>query len=352
MSATTPSGDLELQPGAGPVNLPITVRNDGGSPSDPVQVALNLPPGVSAVPAGGGGGAVSGFSRQAETPATTQLSVDCPGGTGTVTCKTGSGLQPGQTAVLTFRLQADDSAQGGTVTGSVTAGATIKVAVSVKVTVKSPPDLLALQADTDGLSAFPWTRNPLVYVRVRNTGDTTKPVTVTFDHALYQSWSLSGFPCHSTDTGATCTTRGALAPGQHVNLWVRLKGRPAHNAAVTVNATLGKAAQQAKVSFGCWLEICDVPYPTTGVPPTPSTSSTTTPETSESSSSSKKPPHRKPTPSSTPPAKPTDPVTTTPPSTPSTTTSAPPTPGSGNSGKPGETPPSIEPRGFFDWLRG
>lgn len=355
MSATTPSGDLELQPGAGPVNLPITVRNDGGSPSDPVQVALNLPPGVSAVPAGGGGGAVSGFSRQADTPATTQLSIDCPGGTGTVTCKTGSGLQPGQTAVLTFRLQADDSAQGGTVTGSVTAGATIKVAVSVKVTVKSPPDLLALQADTDGLSAFPWTRNPLVYVRVRNTGDTTKPVTVTFDHALYQSWSLSGFPCHSTDTGATCTTRGALAPGQHVNLWVRLKGRPAHNAAVTVNATLGKAAQQAKVSFGCWLGICDVPYPTTGVPPTPTSSpssSTTTSDTPESASSSKKPPHRKPTPSSTPPAKPTDPVTTTPPSTPSTTTSAPPTPGSGNSGKPGETPPSIEPRGFFDWLRG
>ncbi|WP_326568364.1 sigma-70 family RNA polymerase sigma factor [Amycolatopsis rhabdoformis] len=357
MSATTPPDGLELQPGDGPVTLPITVRNDGGSPSDPVDVALNLPPGVSAVPAGGGGGAVGGFSRQADTQ-TSQVNVDCPGGTGTVTCKTGSGLQPGQTAVLTFRLQADDSAQGGTVTGSVTAGAKIKVAVRVKVTVKAPPDVLALQADTDGLSAFPWTRNPLVYVRVRNTGKTTKPVTVTFDHALYQSWSLSGFPCHSTGTGATCTTRGALAPGQHVNLWVRLKGRPTHNAPVTVSATLGKAAQQAQVTFGCWLGICEVPYPTTGVPtPSPSsdTPSSDTPESSDSptsSSPSKKPTHKHEPTSSTPPAKPTEPITTTPPSTPPATTSAPPTPGNGNSGKPGDTPPSIEPRGFFDWLRG
>ncbi|HWD06511.1 MAG TPA: sigma-70 family RNA polymerase sigma factor [Amycolatopsis sp.] len=355
VTATTPPSGVELQPGAGPVSLPITVRNDGGSPSDPVQATLNLPPGVSAVPAGGGGGAVGGFARE-DAPAESQLNVDCPGGSGTVTCKTGSGLQPGQSAVLTFRLQADDSARGGTVTGSVTAGSSIKVAVNVKVTVKEPPDALLLQADTDHLSAYPWTRNPLVYVRVRNTGETTKPVTVTFDHALYRSWSSSDFPCHPTAAGASCTTRGALAPDQQVSLWVRLRGRPPHNAPVTVSALLGKTQQQTQVKFGCWLEICDVPYPT-GAPSPSATSSSPEPpahpEPPALPSASKKPTHHPAPPapsSSTPPAKPSDPVATTPPSTPSTTTSAPPTPGTGDSDEPWHTRPSLEPRGFFGWL--
>ena len=55
MSATTPPDGVELQPGAGPVSLPITVRNDGGSVSEPVVAALKLPPGVHAIESGGGG---------------------------------------------------------------------------------------------------------------------------------------------------------------------------------------------------------------------------------------------------------------------------------------------------------
>jgi hypothetical protein len=106
--------DVELQPGGGPVTMPITVRNDGGSVSDPVSATLNLPPGVTAVPAGGGGGAASGFSALAKSDA--PIIVNCPGGTGTVTCKTDHGLQPGQSATLNFRLTADDTAQAGTVT--------------------------------------------------------------------------------------------------------------------------------------------------------------------------------------------------------------------------------------------
>ena len=132
------------------------MRNDGGSPSEPVAVALNLPPGVHAVPTGGGGAPMA--YAQAAPP----IAVNCPGGEGTVTCKTGAGLQPGQSAVLTYRLQADDTAQGGTVTGSVTAGVRIRVAVSIQVTVKPPPDAVVLEAETDGLSVFPWERHPLV----------------------------------------------------------------------------------------------------------------------------------------------------------------------------------------------
>jgi hypothetical protein len=331
MSPTTPPGGIELQPGAAPVNLPITVRNDGGSPSEPVAVALNLPPGVHAVPAGGGGAPMA--YAQAATPS--PIEVKCPGGDGTVTCKTGTGLQPGQSAVLNFRLQADDTAQGGVVTGSVTAGVQIRVEVSVQVVVKPPPDAVVLEAETDGLSAFPWIQHPLVYVRVRNTGQTTKPVTVTFDHPLWQWWSLRGFPCQPTADGASCTTRGAVAPGQHVNLWVRLKGRPA-DGRVTINARLGTAtAPPVTVDFGCWHHWCEPA-------PLPPTSTTTAPGTTTPTKPSK--PAKPTTP---PPAKMTETADPEPPAS-STTTSAPPPPGGG----PASTEPTAFPEKIFNWLTG
>lgn len=329
MTATTPPGGVELQPGSAPVNLPLTVRNDGGSVSEPVVAALNLPPGVHAVDAGGGGAPMA--FAQAAGP----VAVSCPGGDGTVVCKTGAGLQPGQSAVLTFRLKADETAAAGsTVTGSVTAGMTIKVAVSVQVTVKPPPDAVVLEAQGDGLSSFPWTRNPLVYVRVRNTGQTTKPVTVTFDHPLGQWWSLRGFPCHPTPEGATCTTRGAVAPGQHVNLWVRLQGRPPKGEPVTIGATLGTAsAAPVQVYFDCWRKWCGEP-----VPPSTTASPTTKPtKPTKPSTTTTKPPATTP-----------DPTTTTEPPVQSTTTSAPPKP----TGNPGEKPPTVAPEGFFNWLTG
>ncbi|MET8998919.1 sigma-70 family RNA polymerase sigma factor [Amycolatopsis sp. NPDC004169] len=329
MSATTPPDGLELSPGTA-TNLPITVRNDGGSPSDPVAVALNLPRGVRAVDTGGGGALLA----RADAPG--PVSVNCPGGTGKVTCKTGAGLQPGQSATLNFRLQADEDAEGGTVTGSVTAGVQISVAVSVKVTVKLPKDDMVLEAQGDGLSAFPWNHHPLVYVRVRNTGETTRPVTVTFDHPLKQWWSLRGFPCTTTDDGATCTTKSAVAPGQHVNLWVRLKGRP-DDGRVTITAELGRAtAPPVTVDFGCWRHWC-------GKDPQPPTSTTTAPTSS-------KPSKPKPTPSkpsSAPPVTTTEEPTLEPPVA-TTTTSAPPRSG----GKPGAKPPTVSPEKAFGWLTG
>ncbi|GLY41590.1 hypothetical protein Amsp01_076130 [Amycolatopsis sp. NBRC 101858] len=326
VSATTPPGGLELSPGTA-MNLPLTVRNDGGSPSEPVAAALKLPPGVRAVDAGGGGAPMA-FAQDGA-----PISVNCPGGEGTVVCKTGAGLQPGQSATLNFRLQADEDAQGGTVTGSVTAGLQINVAVSVKVTVKQPPEAVVLEAQGDGLSAFPWTRNPLVYVRVRNTGETTKPVTVTFDHPLWQWWSLRGFPCTPSGDGATCTTKSALAPGQHVNLWVRLKGRP-DDGRVTINAKLGKAsAKPVTVDFGCYHHWC-------GKDPLPSPTPSTTPSKPTPTSPTK--------PTSTPPATTTKTEPTTEPPTSTTTTSAPPQPGT----KPGDQRPTVTPERGFGWLTG
>ncbi|MGW3964121.1 sigma-70 family RNA polymerase sigma factor [Amycolatopsis sp. NPDC005003] len=328
MSATTPPDGVELSPGAAK-NLPITVRNDGGSPSEPVAVALNLPRGVRAVDTGGGGAPAA----RAQVPA--PISVNCPGGEGTVVCKTGAGLQPGQSATLNFRLQADEDAEGGTVNVSVTAGMQVPVEVSVKVTVKVPPDAVVLEAQGDGLSAFPWNHSPLVYVRVRNTGETTKPVTVTFDHPLRQWWSLRGFPCETTGEGASCTTKSAVAPGQHVNLWVRLKGRP-DEGRVTITAQLGRAtAPPVTVDFGCWRHWCGkdpVPTPTPPSVPTPTKPAKPTPS--------------KPTPK--PPVTTTTEEPTSEPPVSSTTTSAPPRSG----GNPGVKPPTVSPEKAFGWLTG
>ncbi|MFE6616856.1 sigma-70 family RNA polymerase sigma factor [Amycolatopsis sp. NPDC057786] len=344
MTASTPAGGVQLKPGD-VADLPITVRNDGGSKSEPVAVSLNLPKGVSAVSAGGGGAmGANGFRQQA--PST--IAVNCPGGTGTVTCRTGTGLEPGQSAVLKFRLLASDEAvDGSVVTGSVTAGAQIKVSIEVKVKVPAPPapvDDLALSASSDWMSAFPWHHNPRVNIHVKNTGESTKPVTITLDHRMLYSSSFFGIRCTPTGEGTSCTSRGSLAPGREANLTVTLKGRPPAHVPVTVNATLGSAkAKPVEVYFGCWHHHCDdnALLPSTTVPSLPSVTSKPSgaPDTTKPGRPGWPTPSRKSSPSVTPsePLKqePSQPGTTT-----TTTTSAPP--------KPGKSKPTTRPNGEID----
>lgn len=249
---------MELQPGSA-TNLPITVRNDGGTVSEPVVVALKLPPGVAAVPAGGGSAARSLVGESAVPPAQNSVSVNCPGGTGTVTCRTGQGLQPGQSAVLLFRLLADETAQPATVTGSITAGSQIKVSVSVKVTVKAPPDAVVLRVGSTWDSAFPWVKHPLVRVDVRNTGPTVKPVTLTLDQQarlVIGNWRAT---CRPTIDGTNCSTKGTLKPGERLHLWLVLQHRPQLDEGVTVTATLGVATVSKTLYFDCWGPVCECP---------------------------------------------------------------------------------------------
>ncbi|MFE3173543.1 sigma-70 family RNA polymerase sigma factor [Amycolatopsis sp. NPDC059090] len=349
LSAAMPPGGVELQPGGGPVALPITVRNDGGSVSDPVQATLNLPPGVQAVGANGGG-AAGAYSSEAAAQSG-PMQVACPGGTGTVTCKTGSGLQPGQSAVLMFRLKADDNASGGTVTGSVTAGASVNVSVRVQVKVKAPKDDLSLAASKLG----PWF-HPVLKADVQNTGQSTKPVTITIDHRATGPFTVKRFKCTSGDASLSCTSVKPLAPGETAELWVGVNREPFDGPdTVTVNASLGSAsAKPVSVPLDCWWDMCHDPtigpWSSTSVP-LPTTSPSTSTSKSHSPSSSKHP-----KPSTTPPTS-TSPDDETPDptsSSPAATTSAPPNPGSnGKPGKPGNhdnRPPSVEPRGFFGWF--
>ncbi|OAP22262.1 sigma-70 family RNA polymerase sigma factor [Amycolatopsis sp. M39] len=347
LSATMPPSGVELQPGGEAVALPITVRNNGGSVSDPVQATLNLPPGVRAVQANGGG-AVGAYSSEAAAQAG-PMQVSCPGGTGTVTCKTGSGLQPGQSAVLMFRVQADENAKGGEVTGSVTAGASVKVDVNVRVKVNPPKDALSLAAGQLG----PWF-HPVVKADVQNTGQSTKPVTITFDHSATGPFSVKRFKCTSGEESLRCTSVNPLAPGETAELWVGVNRDPFDGPlTVTVNASLGNAsAKPVPVELGCWWNMCHDPtigpLSSTSVPlpPTSSTSKSHLPSSSK---------HPKPTPP-TPPSTPSSDDETSAPasSSPAATTSAPPNPGSDSKpGKPdnhGKRPPSVEPRGFFGWF--
>jgi RNA polymerase sigma factor (sigma-70 family) len=293
LTAEAPAGGVELDPSSGaPVELPITVHNNGGSVSDPVTATLNLPDGVRAVGPGGGGGTVGGRGFAVQADQSGPLNVDCPPGTGTVTCSTNRGLQPGETAVLKFRLIADPDAQPGQVTGSVTAGAAIRVVVNVQVAVKQLPDGVSLSVEARWNDPWPWAHPTWLYVDVTNSGLTTRTATVTVDqpaHVVLGSWQAT---CVPGGSGTTCTSDEPLAPKDDLRLWFQLDTYPVDARSVTVTATIGQATESKTVGFGCWEWhglFCEPPVPP--VPPgllpttTPTTTTTTTTSTPSSGTS-------------------------------------------------------------------
>ncbi|WP_236795753.1 sigma-70 family RNA polymerase sigma factor [Amycolatopsis sp. GM8] len=295
ITAQSPPGEIELDPSSGtPVELPITVRNDGGSVSDPVSATLNLPPGVRAVGPGGGGGTIGarGFPAEATDQAadetTGPLSVDCPAGTGTVSCTTGRGLQPGETAVLRFRLLADPDAQAGQVTGTVSSGSAMRVSINVPVAVKPmPADGVGLSVEAGWNDPWPWADPTWVSVVVTNTGQSTKPATVTIDQPAHLVPGGLQADCTSGAT-TTCTSKHALAPGEHLKLWFVVTGHPfGDNQAITVTAALGKARQSQTIECGCgsWGD----PFCQPAVPPAlmPAPTTTTTTDSTTTTTSSK-----------------------------------------------------------------
>ncbi|ASR34266.1 hypothetical protein BAY61_03830 [Prauserella marina] len=330
VTAIAPPEGIELLPGGSPVDLPITVRNDGGTVSDPVGVTLTLPPGVSAVgPASGGGGApgsaglprAEGAQRgqsavvaaQQGAEPTASTTVRCPGGTGTVTCSTAEGLQPGASAVLTFRLVAAEDASSGEVTGTISSGSPVEVSIKVPVAVTPVQDKVFLTVE----KAFhPWSRT--LYVVVRNDGPVARQAELTVDAPANDLPLGSPFDCAGGEE-LTCTTEEAVEPGESATLWIAVRPDldpspvphgaepppgPAGNggAVVTVTATLGNASASESVRFGCWGLWCywpglpatpDQPEPTTSNEPTPDSTTPTGPTGSTES---------------TPPAEPTGPT--------------------------------------------
>jgi len=240
--ATPPSGGVELIAGGSPVDLPITVRNDGGSTSEPVTVKLNLPRGVEAVdPAGGGSTTMSAAAPRASAPG--GETVKCPGGTGTVTCSTGRGLEPDESMTLLFRLVADDTAQPGQIVGTVSSGtaATLKIRVPVQVEVRDGVDLY--------VKAHGWH----LTMNVTNTGETTKPATVTLDQPMWPyAGAGHGFDCTSDADSTTCTSDEALEPGEEEHFHGVLRNW-GNDGDVSVTATIGAASDSQTVEVWCFI---------------------------------------------------------------------------------------------------
>lgn len=345
LDATGPSMPIALVAGGAPADLPLTIVNSGGTLSEPVVATLNLPAGVTAIPVDGFAARplLSFNGAQAGT-------VNCPGGTGTVTCANGQGLAPAESVTLLFRVVAAEGSQGGRITGSVTAGSMINVAVSVQVTV-SPPDFvdsIDLAADAEWLGLL-WL-HPVVEVKVVNNGTSSRPVTVTIDQHAKVRWASQDLDC-ATGKSTTCTTTAELPPGGklkvvfqvHADLWWTESERQ-----VTVTARLGTASDSARVTLRGWLWPHPPHDPAPPPPPdqatTPPATDPTKPPTATTPAPGEKPAEESP--------KPTPPTSDKPPTTAPPTTPAPP---------PTTTTPPTEPDppsgggglgGLLGWLFG
>lgn len=338
LTASGPSGGVTLTPGQGPLDVPISVTNTGSAPSDPVTAVLNLPPGVTAqsVKAAStlSGHALDShpiepFSATAGQSSGSTTTVICGSGSGTVTCTSPGGLQPGDSVELLFRLVASNTARNSDITGTVSAGTAMAVHLTVHITVGTY-DGLALTAsvhDTDSWWSWVWDESPMLDVTATNTGTSTRPVTVTVDQSGTAWFSNPTWSCQGGERQVTCQSKSPLPPAGVLDLTVRLY-HP--QGTIHVTGRLGTATASATVGFTeprcpwlwCWPS---QPGPPNEVPVLPPTG-TFTPSTT-----SQEPPST---------------TTTAPPTTtgrgepPTTTTTQPPS--TGPTG-PGSTPPSITP---------
>jgi RNA polymerase sigma factor (sigma-70 family) len=356
LSATPPTVPVSLVGGGAPMDLPLTVRNTGGTMSDPVTAVLNLPAGVTAIPIDGLAG-----SRLLSLNGAKAGTVNCPGGTGTVTCSSSAGLAPGDSVTLLFRLVAADSSKGGQVTGTVSAGSSVNVNFTVRVNVSPPAvtDAVQLSAEADWIGLLGLWVQPIVEVQVTNSGTSSRPVTLQVDQPAALKWASQEVTCTSGG-GTTCVTTAELAPGEKLKVVLRVDADPwpdesPNRHQVHVSATLGTASDSKNVTL--W----NCPWPTEPLPPTQSPPAsvpptTTTPPTSE------KPPTSGNT--STKPEVPSTPSTPSSPSsppaqTPTTTTTPPNSTGPTDPGRSEEPPPTSTPPssggglgGLLDWLLG
>lgn len=264
---TTPDDGIQLEPGGGPVDLPITVRNVGETKSDPVVVTLDLPRGVRAIPPAGGGSAPmsSTGSQRAAAPrpaaAQSERTVRCPGGKGKVSCSSGTGLEPDESVTLLFRLVADKRADPGKIRGTVSSGNAQPLVITVPYEVPPPPPPPADDVELDVHNV-----GRVLKIEVTNTGETTKPATVDIDQPMLAYGAHSRAECTDDADSTTCRTREPLEPGEDVHFHTVLDGYP-KNETVVVTARLGVGSDTEEVSVRCIGGV--VCAPDNGKPPLP-----------------------------------------------------------------------------------
>jgi hypothetical protein len=259
LTATPPAVPISLIAGGDSVDLPLTVRNNGGSLSGPVSATLALPTGVTAIP--------SGPSRFAAAPmlrlnaAAAASTVFCPGGTRSVTCGMSAGLPPGDSVTMVFRLVAAADSPGGEVTGTVSDGSTISVRVAVRVVVRPPAavDNVDVQASGEWFDTLlpGLLGKRLVHVTATNTGTSAKPIALTVDRTGGRLKSTHNVTCaRGSGHTTTCTTSAPVPPGGVVKLSFTIStgllGLHCPDGPIMVKATLGTATDTASVRTDCW----------------------------------------------------------------------------------------------------
>lgn len=287
--------NLELVPGGDPVELPITVRNHGETTSDPVVVTLDLPPGVRALsPPGGGSAPMSARSGAQPATATSQRAstVPCPGGTGTVRCSSGEGLEPGESVTLMFRLVADKNADTGKIRGTVSSGEAQPLVINVPYQVNVPEPVDGVDLDVRNVGR-------ILKIDVTNIGETTKPATIDIDQPMLASSGHGDVSCTDDEDSTTCRSDEPLAPGDDVHVHTVLSGVP-ENEMVVVTATIGEGTDTEEVSVRCVGNLCvpesaepsedqDEPSETTEPESTPTTTATTSSSTTTATMTSPAP---------------------------------------------------------------
>ncbi|MEU7478903.1 sigma-70 family RNA polymerase sigma factor [Lentzea sp. NPDC042327] len=236
LTPTVPTG-FTLTPGEEAKDLPITVRNTGGTAAPPASMVLTLPPGVLST-----GGPSSFAARLLQPDGAADQTVNCPAGSGVITCTTPQGIAPGGQATFLFRLRATPEAVTGVITGAVSAGTAISVNVSVGVEVPPVNDDIELTAST-------WHQvfwDPRVDVQVRNRGP--RPGTLKLE--LSASSDVVVFTpyrdCTRTDRNVLRCVAD-LEQGAKFRMSAWAFGLPHRGGSITVTATLGNATKSVTV---------------------------------------------------------------------------------------------------------
>ncbi|SEQ72256.1 sigma-70 family RNA polymerase sigma factor [Lentzea albida] len=326
LTPTTPSG-YTLTPGEEPKDFPITILNSGGTAAPPASMVLNLPPGVVST---GGPASFAGARLLQPDGGSAEQTVNCPAGTGTITCVTPQGIAPGGQATFHFLLRATDTAVPGTITGVISAGAAISVNVSVAVNVPPVYDDLELLVQTWQDEIF-W--DPRADVEVRNTGP--RAGTLKLDISTSENLVLYTPYRECSPAGRTlhCVTDLEKAGRYRMSVWAF--GH--RGGTITVTAALGNATKSVTVPVKAW------PVPPVEEPPNPPTT-TTVPPTTTTQPTKPTEPTKPTTPTATVPTEPTKPTLPTEPTVTVPSNTVPTVPSVPTLPVPSETlPPSTTP---------
>jgi RNA polymerase sigma factor (sigma-70 family) len=326
LNATGPAEPIRLIAGGAPVALPIRVSNNGSGPSEPVTSTLDLPAGVTAqLPSAIRSGPASTTS-QSWVPSSTPLRAQSPGAPSVrcsnmpsaITCVTDRGLQPGESFVFDYLVQAHEPATGGEIIASISAGTEIQLRLpTVPVRVGAPTPVDGVDVEASAWDHVPWLYSR-VEIDVRNTGTSTGHAEAIAQ--LPEGVEAIGVPPQCdvipVDHRIRCATE--LTPGESLvgHVWLSAlpefpwpsnpaDGRIIRDVTIPVTATLGAGNDSDPVSVRLWYPLVpplppepEPPTPTTSSPPTStSTQPTTTPPTT-STTTSEPPTSTEPPPSS------------------------------------------------------